>query len=106
MRRDEDGLFVCEVCGSGYVDAIRAAKCCHEMKEEDVVERPAHYNQGGVECIDAIEASMTREEFKGYLKGNVMKYLWRYREKGRPSEDIRKANWYLDRLRLAIAAGE
>lgn len=63
----------------------------------DTVQRPAHYNQSGIECIDAIAASMTPEEFQAYLKGNVQKYLWRYRHKN-GVEDCRKAQWYLDRL--------
>ena len=68
------------------------------MLDEDVVNHPSHYTYGYVECIDAIRASMTRDEFLGYLKGNIMKYLWRYRLKGREAEDLRKAQWYLDKL--------
>lgn len=68
----------------------------------DVVNSPEHYRQGGIEAIDAIQASMTREEFKGYLKGNAQKYLWRYRHKGKPVEDLRKAKWYLDRLLVVL----
>lgn len=63
----------------------------------DPVNHPDHYTQGGIECIDAIEASMTPDEFAGFLKGNSIKYLWRYRQKaGR--QDLEKARWYLDRL--------
>ena len=69
---------------------------------DDVVNSPEHYRQGGIEAIDAIQASMTREEFKGYLRGNAQKYLWRYRHKGKPVEDLRKAKWYLDRLLIAL----
>lgn len=68
------------------------------MLDEDVVNHPSHYTNGYVECIDAIRASMTHDEFLGYLKGNVMKYLWRYRLKGREAEDLKKAQWYLDKL--------
>lgn len=68
----------------------------------DEVERPEHYNLGEIECIDAIRASMTKEEFEGYLKGSVMKYLWRYRYKGKPLQDLAKAQWYLDRLAVSI----
>ena len=39
---------------------------------------PSHYKRGDVECIDAIKASMSAEAFKGYLKGNNIKYMWRY----------------------------
>jgi hypothetical protein len=67
----------------------------------DVVNRPEHYRQGGLECIEAIEASMSREEFQGYLKGNIEKYLWRYRYKN-GVQDLHKARWYLDRLILAL----
>jgi Ribonuclease G/E len=64
----------------------------------DVVNKPPHYNKGDIECINAIEASMTKEEFSGYLKGNVLKYIWRYNNKGKPKEDLKKAKWYLERL--------
>lgn len=64
----------------------------------DPVSRPAHYTSGDIECIDAIRASMTPEAFKGFLKGNVIKYLWRYQMKGKPIEDLQKAEWYLSRL--------
>jgi len=65
---------------------------------DDPVESPVHYNTGSVECIEAIKASMSYTEFKGYLKGNAMKYLWRYDYKGKPVEDLKKAQWYLARL--------
>ena len=58
---------------------------------------PQHYQKGGVECIDAIKASMTEEAFKGFLKGNCIKYLYRYENKN-GAEDLKKAQWYLSRL--------
>lgn len=66
--------------------------------KEDIVNSPSHYNSGGIECIEAIEQSMTEEAFKGYLKGNVQKYMWRYEMKGKPAEDLKKARWYLNKL--------
>lgn len=68
----------------------------------DPVNNPAHYNHKGVEAIAAIEASMTDEEFQGYCKGNAMKYLWRYKYKGKPVEDLKKAQWYLDKLIASV----
>ena len=59
---------------------------------------PQHYNEGGIEAIDAITASMSLNEFKGYLKGNVLKYVWRYAYKKKPLEDLNKAKWYLEKL--------
>ena len=68
------------------------------MKETDMVNHPGHYCKGGIECIDAIKASMTEEAFKGFLKGNIMKYVYRYESKEKPLEDLQKAKWYLERL--------
>lgn len=63
----------------------------------DYVNQPEHYTKGGIECIEAIDASMTADEYAGYLKGNVLKYIWRYRDKG-GLESLKKAEWYLKRL--------
>ena len=75
------------------------AMVTEELDEEiDVVNNPQHYNTGNIECIEAIQESMPKEAFKGYLKGNTMKYLWRYDYKGKASEDLQKAGWYLNKL--------
>lgn len=66
------------------------------------VDHPPHYNAGGIECIDGLKAMLSREEFIGFLKGNVVKYLWRAKHKGKESEDARKAGWYLARLNMEL----
>jgi len=66
--------------------------------DNDPVNNPSHYTSGSIECIDALKASMPFSEFKGFLKGNVIKYLWRYHLKAKPIEDLKKARWYLDKL--------
>ncbi len=63
----------------------------------DMVNSPPHYNQTGIECIHAISAA-TGDGFKYYLQGNIMKYLWRFDYKEKPLEDLKKAQWYLDKL--------
>jgi hypothetical protein len=63
----------------------------------DSVNKPAHYNNGPVECIQAIESMLTSEEYIGYLRGNSLKYRWRFRYKN-GIEDLRKARWYEERL--------
>ena len=72
------------------------------MDEKDLVNSPSHYNQGGIEAITAIEASMDKTSFHGYLKGNIMKYLWRWDAKNHIEamqlQDLKKAQWYLNRL--------
>jgi len=73
-----------------------------EEEDVDVVNKPRHYNTGNIECIEAIEESMSSVAFKGYLKGNCMKYLWRYDYKGKQVEDLEKAGWYLRRLTAMV----
>jgi hypothetical protein len=68
-----------------------------QNKEEDLVNSPIHYNKGGIECIDGIEAMLTKEEFIGYLRGNSLKYRWRFPYKN-GTEDLKKAEWYEKRL--------
>jgi len=65
---------------------------------EDTVNHPSHYTDGGIEAIEAIEAQLTAEEFRGYLRGNCAKYLWRCNLKGNPTENLLKCEWYLKRL--------
>ncbi len=71
------------------------------MKEQ--VNHPAHYNRGGIECIDAIESALTPDEFMGFLKGQELKYVWRAGLKGDATEDFKKADWYNNRARQFIA---
>jgi hypothetical protein len=63
----------------------------------DNINSPRHYTLGSIECIAAIQAALGDTQFKGFLRGNVIKYLWRYQDKG-GIEDLRKARWYLERL--------
>ena len=75
-----------------------------EVTEEEVmgkntsenVNSPSHYNQAGIECIDAIKASLG-DGYEDYCKGNVMKYLWRHKYKN-GIEDLKKARWYLNSM--------
>ena len=66
-------------------------------EDQDVVNNPKHYTSGSIECIDAMQASLSPEQFKGFLRGNVQKYCWRC-DKKNGLEDLKKARWYLDKL--------
>lgn len=66
------------------------------MADEEI-NHPARYNQGGIECIEALRACLTPEEFRGFCKGNAIKYAWRERHKG-GAQDIEKATWYLKEM--------
>jgi len=65
---------------------------------EDNIEKPHHYRQGSIEAIDYMKDSMDSLMYMGYLEGAVKKYIHRYRYKGTPVEDLKKADWYLNRL--------
>ena len=71
-----------------------------EKKTEDMVNHPSHYTHGGVECIDAITSALSSYEdsVDSWLVGQVIKYLWRAPLKGKYEEDIKKAQFYLNRL--------
>lgn len=63
----------------------------------DMVNHPDHYTTGGIEVIDYLKAKLTDEEFAGFCKGNIIKYLSREKHKG-GIESLKKAQWYLNRL--------
>jgi len=82
----------------------------HDMSYEneityDSVNAPQHYLHGKKETIDVITDCMTNDEFHGYLKGNILKYVSRYKFKGEPLEDLQKAHWYLNRLIKEVSNG-
>lgn len=88
----------------GLIENMRDKNALDKIKENtnlksDIVNHPPHYklNAKGIECIDAIEATLTPEEFRGYLRGQVIKYIWRCNYKGKRLEDLEKAEWYLKR---------
>jgi len=66
--------------------------------KNDIVNHPSHYTSGKVECIDCIESAMTPEQFTGFLKGNVMKYIFRCGKKDSELQELKKAEWYLKKL--------
>lgn len=90
-------------CTPGELSTFFDTSIVHREAQENEqhiasnVNHPDHYNRGSIECIDAIKAALTEEEFRGYLKGNAMKYIWRERNKG-GVESIRKAEWHLTRI--------
>ena len=68
----------------------------------DMVNSPSHYQLDGMEAIDIIKAALTPEEYRGYLKGNALKYMLREPFKGNPAQDVAKAKWYLERYHALV----
>ena len=88
-----------------YLDRLAIAEIAlvnntRETKEVELdnVNHPTHYNKGTMECLDVIKACLSDSEFKGFLKGNVMKYMYRKGDKGDALEDLNKACWYAKKL--------
>lgn len=93
MDEDEETLRMLaelELIEDSYGD--QPSDVSPDTQVEDVVNKPSHYNQYGIECIDAIKAA-TGDHFEGYLQGNIIKYVWRYRYKN-GIEDLQKAQVY------------
>lgn len=67
-------------------------------KQHDPVHQPSHYNQGKIECIEAIEAATTNlKGIEAFCTGNAIKYLWRWKQKNKV-QDLEKAKWYIEKL--------
>ena len=69
-------------------------------KNNDNVNHPKHYasSLGEIECIDAIESALGRDQFIGFLRGNIIKYQWRLGKKDCPAQENKKAIWYAKKL--------
>ena len=68
----------------------------HNFRYSDPVDHPMHYNQGNVECIDAMQSAFGTPAVMNFCICNAFKYLWRSKNKG-GMEDINKAMWYLNK---------
>ena len=89
-------------------DEIQSVKLTQEQEKEvdnvvnDPVNHPSHYQGNGVECIDCIASAVSGlDGFHGFCAGNAIKYIFRFSHKN-GVEDLRKAEWYIDRLIKAI----
>ena len=102
-NEQDDMAAQCHFAALSAVDAARAESLRLSADDKtrlaDMVNHPPHYTAAvnGIECIDAIRAALTPEEFRGFCKGNALKYVWRERHKG-GYESLAKAAWYLAKL--------
>ena len=91
---DEVGSLVLVDVGNGKGRWVKK-----EEPKADMVNHPPHYTAGGIETIDFIQAKLTPEEFRGYLRGNILKYSSRAGLKGDAAEDLGKMVWYANKLK-------
>jgi len=97
-----NGTTAEDIIGSYADKPKRGRKPTIEKVKIDVVNQPPHYTTGGIETIDFIEAKLSRDEYIGYLKGNVLKYASRLGHKGDAVTDAGKLNWYTTRLARSL----
>lgn len=71
-------------------------------EKEDVVNHPTHYTSGGIETITYIKAKLTPEEYRGFLKGTILKYASRAGKKDDELQDTEKQQWYTNKLVEAL----
>lgn len=84
---------------AGSIDDLlyNSVQACFE-RPHDAVNHPAHYTQGGVECIDALTAATTGlNGIEAVCTANAIKYLWRWKRKN-GVEDLEKAQFYINYL--------
>ena len=91
------------MCFADERGILEAYGLLHKKKEtvnevNSEVNHPSHYNQGDVECIDAMKSAFGKEAVKDFCLCNAFKYIWRSRSKN-GIEDIQKAKWYLNKFK-------
>jgi hypothetical protein len=91
MQSSKDNWETVYVASSGQ-SILEGGPTEAELNATDIVNHPAHYKTGGIETIDFIEAKNLN-----YHLGNVIKYLTRADHKGDRLENLKKAQWYLNR---------
>lgn len=69
----------------------------------EMVNHPSHYNNGGIECIDALAAATEGlQGIEAFCTANAIKYLWRWKWKN-GAQDLNKAIWYINYLKEHLA---
>lgn len=94
-----DEYIIYNEFGVMYLDwEINISNLVFKLKEEpqtsDLIDNQSHYKNQGIEPIDLMRENFSKEEFTGFLQGNVLKYMLRYKDKN-GLEDLKKAKTYL-----------
>jgi hypothetical protein len=78
-----------------YLGNVRKQIEEETKKNKDMVNHPEHYNKGSYETYDVIVDTLGKHEAISYCQGNILKYIMRMWNKGKPLQDAEKAEWYL-----------
>ena len=85
-----------------HVNGISAEDFTVNPDRYDMIQNPMHYTVGGYEALDIIKAKLSPEEYRGYCKGNILKYIMRANYKGHHDQDCDKAEYYAKELSNAL----
>lgn len=85
-KEKQAGLFKAEVVSQTEWDA-------HHGTENDPIDRPSHYTRGKIEPYDFVDSQNLN-----FAEACIVKYITRYKFKGKPLKDLKKARWYLNKL--------
>ena len=94
---------ICDQCEFGkehiYPTKFKALpiKKFEQAEQKDTVNHPAHYETGKFECIEVMKEVYGVESVKAFCLLNAFKYLYRCKRKDNKTEDIKKANWYINK---------
>lgn len=83
----------------GVLYPMDPTACKYQTPKSDAVNHPSHYTFGKIECIEALEAQCTPEEFIAFLRLSIAQYIWRAGRKHKTIEDIEKADFYIQLLK-------
>ena len=84
-------------CINGFRKSRLWFKEINMEEKKEMVNSPAHYNQGSIECIDAMVSAFGAYSSAEFCKINAFKYLWRLGHKDDEAQEIGKIKWYLDK---------
>lgn len=98
--------YPCNKCANSGGFLVPGAPMLWESvpEESETVNHPSHYNQGGIECIDAMLAAFGTEAVENFCLVNAFKYVWRTKDKN-GLEDVEKAIWYLNKYKELVSNG-
>lgn len=86
-----------------HTEQMKKNKTCSANIDKDMVNHPAHYTNGSIECIDALAAATEGlQGVEAFCTANAIKYLWRWKWKN-GAQDLDKAIWYINHLKKQLA---
>lgn len=97
----DETINECDLDNADFVNKYYPVMFGGKVDPSNAVDHPSHYNQGDIECIDAMVSAFGKEAVENFCIVNAFKYVWRSKSKN-GFEDIDKAIWYLNKVKELI----